>query len=70
MGFSGSAPFVGKYDDYDWKELLDEAKKAAKTLGYTKSSWDNDGKASAEENEWEELTAEQQAAAIVLGYTE
>jgi hypothetical protein len=31
----------GKYDDYDWDELPEEAKKAAQVLGYDKvgTSW-------------------------------
>ncbi|EJK54812.1 hypothetical protein THAOC_25528, partial [Thalassiosira oceanica] len=31
-----------KYDDYDWKELPAEAKKAAEALGYNKKMWDKD----------------------------
>lgn len=59
-----------QYDDYDWKELPEEAKEAAKFLGYTKSIWDKDGKAPCEDNEWEELSKEQQDAATVLGFDE
>lgn len=69
MGCFGSK-YVNEWDDYDWKELPDNIKAAAKTLGFTKSIWDKDGKAPSEENEWEELTKEQQAAATTMGYTE
>ena len=31
-----------KYEDYDWAELPEDAKKAAKTLGYNQKMWDND----------------------------
>ena len=31
-----------KYDDYDWKELPEDVKEAAKKLGYTKKLWDGD----------------------------
>ena len=31
-----------KYDDYDWKELPDNVKEAAKKLGYTKKIWNAD----------------------------
>ena len=31
-----------KYENYDWKELPEDAKEAAKKLGYTKKMWDAD----------------------------
>lgn len=40
----GQSKLEGKYDDYDWKELPPEVQEAAKTLGYTKKIWDNEGK--------------------------
>ena len=57
-----------KYEDYDWKELPDEVKEAAKVLKYTKKIWDNDGDTPLDELDWDELTNEQQEAAKVLGY--
>jgi len=69
MGCMGSK-HVGLYDDYDWRELPEDAKAAAEKLGYTKQIWDKDGKAPIEEKDWEELTDEEKAAAQVLGYDE
>ena len=43
MGCSASSKVEMKFDDYDWKELPDDAKAAAKLLGYSKKIWDNDG---------------------------
>ena len=36
MGCFGSK-FATEWDDYDWKELPDNIKEAAKKLGYSKS---------------------------------
>lgn len=60
----------GKYEDYDWAELPDDAKEAATTLGYTKKMWDKDKEPDCMKLDWEELSKEQQAAAEVLGYNE
>jgi len=65
---SGAA--AGKYDDYDWNELPEDAKKAAKTLGYDKKMWDKDEKAPSDGKDWAELTPEEQEAAKVLGFDE
>eukprot|EP00559_Dactyliosolen_fragilissimus_P008961 CAMPEP_0184861932 /NCGR_PEP_ID=MMETSP0580-20130426/6512_1 /TAXON_ID=1118495 /ORGANISM="Dactyliosolen fragilissimus" /LENGTH=66 /DNA_ID=CAMNT_0027359613 /DNA_START=156 /DNA_END=356 /DNA_ORIENTATION=+ len=56
------------YNDYDWDELPSDAKEAAKTLGYNKSTWDKQGFIKIEEYDWDELSKKQQNAAIVLGY--
>lgn len=61
---------AGEYDDYDWNELPDDVKEAAKVLGYDKKIWDGDGKPPTDDKDWDELTKEQQEAAIVLGYDE
>ena len=58
----------GKYDDLDWDELPDAAKKAAEVLGYNKSIWDGDGKPPSEDKDWDELSSAEQAAATTLGY--
>ena len=58
-----------KYEDYDWKELPDEVKKAAKFLGYSKKMWNNDAEPPVSDKDWIDLTPEQQEAASVLGYT-
>ena len=31
-----------QYDDYDWRELPEEVKKAATVLGYDETTWDQD----------------------------
>jgi len=59
-----------KYEDYDWDELPEDARKAAETLGYNKKMWDKDKKPASEEKDWEDLTPTEQAAAQVLGYDE
>eukprot|EP00547_Thalassionema_nitzschioides_P005166 CAMPEP_0194217008 /NCGR_PEP_ID=MMETSP0156-20130528/20145_1 /TAXON_ID=33649 /ORGANISM="Thalassionema nitzschioides, Strain L26-B" /LENGTH=78 /DNA_ID=CAMNT_0038945917 /DNA_START=127 /DNA_END=363 /DNA_ORIENTATION=+ len=64
-------PASPKYEDYDWNELPEDAKKAAQTLGYTKKMWDKDKSPEGlEDKEWEQLTEEEQKAAGVLGYDE
>eukprot|EP00540_Astrosyne_radiata_P012238 CAMPEP_0116843310 /NCGR_PEP_ID=MMETSP0418-20121206/12016_1 /TAXON_ID=1158023 /ORGANISM="Astrosyne radiata, Strain 13vi08-1A" /LENGTH=67 /DNA_ID=CAMNT_0004474047 /DNA_START=143 /DNA_END=346 /DNA_ORIENTATION=+ len=60
----------GKYDDYDWEDLPEDAKKAAQTLGYNQKMWDGNKSAESENKDWEELTPEEQAAAKVLGYSQ
>jgi hypothetical protein len=58
-----------KYNDYDWDELPEEARKAAETLGYTKKLWDkNKDPEAISDLDWDQLTAEQKEAATVLGY--
>ncbi|GAX13941.1 hypothetical protein FisN_5Lh152 [Fistulifera solaris] len=59
-----------KYNDCTWKDLPEDAKKAAKVLGYKKKTWDEDLEVAVDDKEWDELTDEQQEAAKVLGYTE
>lgn len=41
-----------KYDDYDWKELPEDVRKAAEVLGYTKKIWDKDGESPCDEKDW------------------
>lgn len=59
-----------EYDDYDWKELPDEIRLAAETLGYTQRLWDKDKDTEISDNDWEELTTEQREAAKKLGYNQ
>jgi len=70
MGGCCSNSAAGEYDDYDWNELPENVRDAAKKLGYDKKMWDNDGKPPADDKDWEELTPEEQEAAKVLGYDE
>jgi hypothetical protein len=57
------------YDDLDFDELPTKALKAAKLLGYTSSTWDNDKKIPIESKDWVDLTAAEQNAASIIGYT-
>lgn len=61
---------VGKYEDNDWKELPEDAKAAAKALGYNKKMWNGDREPACCDEYWKDLTQEQQEAATVLGYDE
>ena len=66
---------AGYYDDDDWDELPDTAKKAAEVLGYTKEVWDTDDTVPTTwhatcEKEWNELSLEEQVAATTLGYNQ
>ena len=69
---SASSEGVGarKYEKYDWEELPKEALVAAKVLGYTQFTWDNDLESPLDSKEWEKLTKKQQAAARTLGYNQ
>jgi hypothetical protein len=59
----------GTYDDLDWVELPEEARKAAEFLGFDKAMWDHDDcPFELEDCDWEDLSEEQQAAAKTLGY--
>ena len=61
---------TGKYDDHDWSELPDDAKAAAKVLGFNKKMWNGDREPASCDENWTDLTKEQQEAAAVLGYDE
>lgn len=56
------------YDDMDWSDLPQNVKKAAQTMGYTESMWNNDQDCPLEDKKWRELTSEQKNAAKILGY--
>jgi hypothetical protein len=59
----------GTYDDLDWVELPEEARKAAELLGFDKAMWDHDDCPDELENcTWDDLSDEQKAAATTLGY--
>lgn len=68
MLFETVGDIGGKYDDYDWDELPEEAKQAALTLGYTKEIWDADGDPATEDKYWKDLTPKEKEAAVLLGY--
>jgi hypothetical protein len=58
------------YNNFDWKDLPKEVKKAAHALGYTESIWNNDGDSPLDEKSWSELTKEQQNSAMLIGYNQ
>jgi hypothetical protein len=64
----GSVSPDSGYNNINWKDLPKEVKKAAHTLGYTESMWDNDGDSPLDEKSWNELTKEQRKAAKLIGY--
>jgi len=59
-----------KFEDLDFKELPLNVRIAAKFLGYTASTWDNDEKIPIERKDWSELTRTQRKSASTLGYTQ
>lgn len=61
---------VESYEECDFDDLPDEVKKAAKFLGFTRATWDNDGEIPIESKDWVELTPEQQKAATTIGFTQ
>ena len=58
------------YKDFDWHDLPDDVREAARVLGYTKRKWNHSIPSKYEEREWKELTSEQQDAALILGHPE
>ena len=57
-----------KYDELYFDELPVSIKAFARSLGYTKSSWDNDTEIPADTKDWDELTEFEKEAATMLGY--
>jgi hypothetical protein len=51
-----------------WSDLPEDARAAAKTLGYTETVWDEDSSIALGAKWFSQLTSEQRRAAIVLGY--
>jgi hypothetical protein len=51
-------------------DLPQVAKDAVTTLGYTASTWNNDGSVPVEEKDWGQLNGAEQQAAFVLGFSE
>lgn len=43
---------MAKYDGCRWKDLPEDAKNAAKVLGYKKTIWNEDDKIPADDKEW------------------
>lgn len=64
--------FMSHYYGYYWSELEDaNVDQYFIALGWTKHSWDNDGKApDSDDKSWKELTDEEQLAATKICYTE
>uniref|UniRef100_A0A7S4AAC5 Uncharacterized protein n=1 Tax=Pseudo-nitzschia australis TaxID=44445 RepID=A0A7S4AAC5_9STRA len=60
---------ANQYDNYDWKELPNDIKTAAKNLGYSQQIWDDyNTRPPIFESLWVQLDAVEQEAAIALGY--
>ena len=65
---TGNSPATTDYDDFYWNELPVPIKTAAKALGYTRSSWNNDTGIPADSMGWDYFSKAQKDAASVLGY--
>jgi hypothetical protein len=64
---SGVAPEVAKIK---WNELSDEERGAAKVLGQSEKTWNEDLHVASEDKTWRSLTDEEKEAATVLKYNE
>jgi signal recognition particle subunit SEC65 len=58
------------WDDFDWDELPDDIKKAARVLGFTAKIWDTNKEPKSSDKDWKELTAAEQEAAEKLGHNQ
>jgi len=58
------------YYDKDWDELPENAKDAARFLGYNKALWDSGTTPEEVDEWWSDLTREQREKAALLGYNE
>lgn len=56
------------YNNISWKELPKKVQKAARTLGYTETMWNNDEDSPLDDKGWSELTSEERKAAKLIGY--
>jgi len=68
LSCTGNSPATTDYDDFYWNELPVTIKTVAKTLGYTRSSWNKDTGIPADSMDWDHLSTAQKDAASVLGY--
>lgn len=66
---SQQQPRHNKYEESWWADLPDEAKDAARVLGFDSYWWDMGGATWVTLKFWRELTKEQRAAAEVLGWS-
>ena len=41
-----------KYEDEDWDDLPEDIKEAAKVIGHSKDTWDNDKEVPLDDKEW------------------
>ena len=55
------------YADWWWEDLPPRAQKAAKAMGYTKSTWDGDNDIAYDSKPFEDLTVQEKHAAMYLG---
>ena len=56
-------------DNKDWEELTSAEQDAARTLGFTASSWDGDEDGPYDNYDFNELPSAQQEAVRTLGWT-
>ena len=59
------------WDEVEWAEMTPAERELWSVLGWTQSSWDEEGAAPASESKnWDQLSKEEQATARRLGYDE
>mmetsp|Transcript_3331 Transcript_3331/g.6962 ORF Transcript_3331/g.6962 Transcript_3331/m.6962 type:complete len:188 (-) Transcript_3331:227-790(-) len=71
MPFKRNGKFGGKpckYEDTKWVSLPVRVKKAARTLGYEKDSWNNKDWMEFDDWAWYDLSEEQREAASTIGW--
>ena len=61
---------AGSYANFDWDELPDCSKDIAKSLGYNKGLWSDEGTPAAINEEWSDLTTQQKDSLERLGFNE
>jgi len=58
-----------KYEQTEWKDVPNDVKKAAESLGFTQEMWDDDSwPEGLEHKDHDELTKDEKAAVAVMGY--
>eukprot|EP00980_Cylindrotheca_fusiformis_P019009 scaffold6374_cov121-Cylindrotheca_fusiformis.AAC.10 len=59
-----------QFYDFDWNDLPEDVKEAARGLGYTPKSWDTNVEPKSCEKDWKDLSAVEQTLAKKLGYNQ
>lgn len=68
MDDATATPTEIAWDGLNWADLPDRVKDAAKQLGYTEDSWDNETPFPGIERHWDELSPSEHTAAMSLGW--